>query len=480
MQREFRVADIQPIAPDHTFFVANSKLPYENKDVENKDNWQGDEKIDWNKGMGSLIIHNIPGFKSIFDTLKQISSLNLRQISRKVKLPGRVRVNGTKPMDVYLTMFDKFPPTSLESLRKMEIAALLTPHDTSDKSPMKKTACSNKHSGDSTSHNVIPGFKSVLYNFWANGSPFDWGYFSSAEPGGMGTYWVPVLPMFAHTLFFGDFHLEFPFSMRVEGNLRKIYTHIKIMIVKIFIPPIPIIGFLGLDIPIPWLWANNMREPYGFCKFPPYESEDEAKKLWDPNKPKNLPPNLYAPSQYLKKASYFYEKSIDFKNDIENRSIMYNGKKTFICDGITFVNDNLWLDKLHVMGRGAIVSAANIHLGGDITSEEYDANGNPTIFSLIARNGAIINNYQNLEIHACLFGDRGLKNTVGSKLKIYGNLVVNRFKREECQGTVDVYYESNHCRSSMISMIKPIAKFDPTRYYVTFSSRVEKYKFLKN
>jgi hypothetical protein len=479
MQREFRVADIQPVAPDHSFFIANSRLPYENKDLENKENWKGNKQIDFNKGMGFLAVHNIPGFDTLLKSLDGLAGLNLKKLCNEVKLPGRVRVNGTRPMRIFLGMFDTFPPKTKDDLRKMEIASLLLPHDDSSESPMPRPACIDKHPDGDLSHNVVPGFKSVMYNFWAKGEPFDWGYFSTADPGGMGTYWVPVLPVFRHTMLFGDFHVEFPFSLRVEGNLRKIYTHIKIMIVKIFIPPIPIIGFMGLDIPIPWLWATNHEEPYGFCKYPPYSSEDEAATLWDPDDPKNLPPNLYAPSQYLKKASYYYETSQEFQNDFDNRCIDYNGKKTFVCDGVTFVNDNLWLPEMHVMGRGMIVAAANIHLGGNVTKEEYDPNGNSTVFSLIARNGAVINNYQNIDVHACLFSDRGLRNTIGSKLKIYGNLVMNRYDSSQCQGEIDVYYHSNHCRSSLISMIKPIAKFDPTRYYVTFSSRLEKFEFLK-
>lgn len=480
VHREFRVADIQPIAPDHSFFVANSRLPYENKEVENKDDWKGDKEIDFNKGMGSLVVRNIPGFKTLFDTLGSIGSLNIQDLCRTIKLPGRVRVNGTKPMKIKLGMFGKFPPTSVDDIKKMEIAALLLAHDSSADSPNPKTSCHSSHSGDDKTHNVIPGFKSVRYNFFDKGKPFDWGYFSNANVGGVGTFWVPLIPIYRQTKFFGNFHLEFPFSLRVEGNLRKIYSHIKILLVKIYIPPIPIIGFLGLDIPIPWFWANNHEEPYGICKYPPYSSEDEAKTLWDPNDTKNLPPNLYAPSQYVKKASYFYETSRDFVDDIPNRSRDVNGKSTFICDGVTFVNDNLWLPKMHIMGRGMIVAAANIHIGGDITKEEYDANGNPSIFSLVARNGAVINSYQDASVHACLFADRGLKNTIGSKLTIHGNLVVNRYEEETCQGDIEILYHSNHTRSSLISMIKPIAKFDPTRYYVTFSSRFERFEFVKN
>lgn len=473
VHREFRVADIQPIASDYTFFVANSKLLYE-KSLENTDNWQGDDQIKWNDGTGDIIIHNMPSLKAIWESIENIFKFDIKDLARKVQLPGLVRVNGTKEMLLKLTMF---PELSLDpaQLKKMEIVALLFPHKDDSKS-----ACNGAHpSGSAQEHNVIPGIKSVYYNFWDKGEPFDWGYFGGGEPGGMGGYWLPIPPKFARTLLFGNFHLEFPFSLRVEGYLKKVYTHIRMLLVKILIPPIPIIGFLGLEIPVPWLWAKAEKEPYGFCGFPPYTSDEEAKKAWNPNDKGNLPANTYSPTQYLKKASYFYPSSIEFNRDLDNRCIEYNGKKTFICDGITFVNDSLWLEDLHVMGRGIIVAAANIHLKGNITREDFDANGNATLFSLVARNGAIVNHYGDREIRACLFGDKGLMNPIGANLTIYGNLVLNRFNRKECQGNLNVYYESNHCRSSLLSMIRPISKYDPTRYYVTFSAQTAAFQFVK-
>jgi hypothetical protein len=473
-QREFRVADVQPIASDYTFFVANSALLYE-KALENSDKWGGNDEIKWNEGSGDIVIHNMPSISAIWDSIQNIFKLDLKDLARGVQLPGMVRVNGTKEMLLKITMFPELS-LDIKNLKKMEIAALLVKHKDDS-----KTACSGDHpSGESDKeHNVIPGIKSVRYNFWDKSEPFDWGYFGGGEPGGIGGYWLPIPPRFARTMLFGNFHLEFPFSLRVEGNLKKVYTHIRMLLVKIFIPPIPPIGFGGLEIPIPWFWAKAVKEPYGFCGYPPYKNKEEAETAWAPDKPENLPANIYSPTQYLKKSSYFYPSSAEFNRDLDNRCIEYKGKKTFICDGITFVNDNLWLEDMHIMGRGAIVAAANIHLKGDITREDYDANGNATLFSLIARNGAIVNHYGQRSVSACLFGDRGVTNPIGATLNVHGNLVVNRFKRSDCQGDLHVYYESNHCRSSLLSMIRPVAKWDPTRYYVTFSAQTASFQFVK-
>ena len=73
-----------------------------------------------------------------------------------------------------------------------------------------------------------------------------------------------------------------------------------------------------LEFPIiPYFWTFNQDEPYGFCKFPPWEKGEKPEEKWDPNKPENLPANIYSMSQYMKKASYYYPTSEAFKEDIE-------------------------------------------------------------------------------------------------------------------------------------------------------------------
>lgn len=471
-QKEFRVADIQPIAPDYSFFVANSKKLYESQ-IENTDDWEGDDQIDWNAGNGDIVIHNMPSLKAIWNTLTEVFSLDIKDVCRKAQLPGLVRINGTKKMPIKLTMFPKFS-FDFNFIRKMEILSLLLGHKEGS------SKCGGKHD-KKENHSIIPKVKSVRYNFFADGDPFDWGYFGGGNPGGAGSYWLPIAPRFGRTLLMGNFHLEFPLSLRVEGYLTKVYSHIKMLLVKIYIPPIPIIGFLGLDIPIPWFWANAYEEPYGFCRYPCYDPSkaDEAAEAFDPNEAGNLPANVYSPSQYLKKASYFYNSSAEFRRDIENRSIEYNGKKTFICDGVTFVNDNLWLKDMHVMGRGIIVAAANVHIDGNITREDYDQDGNATILSIVARNGSLLTGYGKREVSACLFADKGIQVPTGGELKVHGNLCLNRINRKDIDGNIDVYYESNHSRSSLLSMIRVISKYDPTRYYVTFSSKLASFQFVK-
>ena len=470
VQREFRVADIQPIAPSHSFFVANSALTYEDESVENDDNWKGDDQINWNDGFGDLVIQNMPGFKdliSFFDML--IHDFSFKNILRNVMLPGLVRVNGTKPMQVKLGMFPSLTDFSVENLKKIEVLALAVGHKDDSKS-----ACDDK---GHDKHNLVPGFKSIPFNFWSNAESFDWGYMAGGDAPGS-TYWIPFPPRFARTCFFGYFHISPPFSFRMEGNLRKVYSHLKIHLIQIIIPPIPP-WFLGITIPIPWLWANSYAEPYGFCKWPGYDDEDKAKESWDPSKPANLPENLYSPVQYLKKASYYYNSSQEFNSDINNRSIMIGDEKVFICDGVTFVNDSLTLPKMKVQGRGIIVATGNITVNGNLERVEHYNDGNPSIFSIVARNGSVMVGPSCKLIEACVYGDRGLQVTPGSKLEINGNLCINRCKRSDIGGNVTVYYKSKHCRSSLLSMIRPIAKYEPTRYYVTLSSKISSFKFVK-
>ena len=133
-----------------------------------------------------------------------------------------------------------------------------------------------------------------------------------------------------------------------------------------------------------------------------------------------------------------------------------------------------------VMGRGMIVTAGNVKLNGNIKRIDDEENNVPSIFSIIARNGAIKTSILAKEIEACLYADKGLFNSYATDVKIFGNLCVNRCNKKNMGGNTDIYYQSNHCRSSLLSMIRPIAKFDPTRYHVTFSSNVASFKFEKN
>ncbi len=475
-QREFRVADIQPIAPDYTFFVANSKLPYENENAENSDNWEGDECIDWDDGNRDLVLHNFPDLEKIIDTFENIihNISDFKKLLRNIYLPGLVRVNGTKKMTIKIGLLPSFSGlTDINNLLKCEILSLALGHK-SDTQP----ACHNK--SHDKSHKLVPKFKKLpAFEFLSNKDSFDWPYIGGSSGGG--SYWIPSMPRFPRNCLFGPLHISMPMSFRVEGYIKKVYSHLKIHLLYIFIPPFtipwPYFHFPGINISLPWFWATKFEEPYGFCKWPSFDDESKASEMWDPNNYSNLPANLYSTAQYLKKASYYYNSSAEFTRDIDNRSIMEGEDKVFVCDGVTFVNDStLNLPEMNVKGRGIIVCAGNIKIMGSIKRRDY-GEGIPSLFSLVARNGAIQISSNAETVEACLYGDRGIQNS--GKVKIDGNLVVNRFKRGDMHGEVNIHYNSRNCRSSLLSMIRPIAKYEPTRYHVTLSSKMSKFEFVK-
>ncbi len=472
VQREFRVADIQPIAPDYTFFIANSKLPYENEQIENDDNWEGDDQINWEAGNRDLVLHNFPDFDKLKDTFENIihNFTDFKKLLRNIYLPGLVRVNGTKPMTIKLGLLPSFSDFNMNNLLKCEILSLALGHKDGS-----KAAC---HDKSHNKHNLIPGFKKLpAFLFSSNEKAFDWPYIGGSSGGG--SYWIPSMPRFPRNCLFGPLHISMPMSFRVEGYLKKVYSHLKIHLLYIYIPPFTVVYFTfpGLNISLPWFWATKYEEPYGFCKWPAYESESDAAKAWDPKNPSNLPANLYSTAQYLKKASYYYNSSAEFTRDIDNRSIMEGDDKVFVCDGVTFVNDStLTLQEMNVKGRGIIVCAGNIKIMGNISRRDY-GEGIPSLFSLVARNGVIQVGSNAKTIEACLYGDRGIQTS--SEVKIDGNLVVNRFNRGDMHGEVNVHYNSRNSRSSLLSMIRPIAKYEPTRYHVTLSSKLAKYEFVK-
>ncbi|RCK79251.1 MAG: hypothetical protein OZSIB_0122 [Candidatus Ozemobacter sibiricus] len=544
-QRDFRVADVQPIAPDYTFFVANTALLFEDEAVENAQGFKGDEQINWAEGMGSLVCHNITFFDAeLFKNLKNffgaIGSGDIEKLANSYFLPGRVRVNGTKPMEVRLNFglldFLGSQYTFTDALRGCEVAALLINNKDKNKHREVEENAADKpaklKTPDPAEHPFMPTMGESLYGTSVESPPplggwvalfnilegylerlgagqglglsagdfmsvpvnalklphFDWPWLTD------GFMWIPVPKFYNKTYFFGDFHCEFPLSMRVEGNLWKRFSRVRLPMIRIFIPLNWLFGCPNVDITLPPLpFQTNVVEPYGFCSHPPLETStgevdaERMKKEWDPNDKKNLPANVYSPMQYLKKASYYYATTADFSKDIENRSTEMDipgvGRKmVFNCDGVTFVECTdgqglFFRNDLWVCGRGMIVAAGNIHLKS--IRRVDPPGGPPTMLSIVARNGALINNGKNV-VEACLYGDRGLMNPFYGSLKIYGNLVVNQFKRSDCQGKIDIHFQANRTHSSLLSYFKDIAKYDPTRYQATFSKKWRVYEFLKN
>lgn len=443
-EREFRVSDIQPVAPDYTLFVANSDKLYETP--EEQDGWTGNRPISWNAGEGELVLHHLPSFPEIVNSLSGLSA-NLAEITQAVRLPGMVRVNGTDPGNIRLSF--TFPSSS-EQMKLNEIPAL---------------AVNDK--------DVIPQVEVTDWDF-GGGNGWDWPYFQDSG------WWIPMIPMYNRTLLFGNMDLEVPLNLRVEGYLNRKYNRIKILMVNIWLPPVPPF-FLGFGFVIPWFWATEETERYGINSYPSEENGENPATLWNPDEPRNFPQNLYSTAQYLKKSSHFYNSSQEFWDDVPRRSKTRNGETAFQCDGISFINGNFTLpNELKVVGRGMIVALGNIHVGADVRRVAEDELGNPTVFSLVSRNGGLINNSPaGVVIEACVYADRGVFNECNTDLTIRGNLVVNRFERGNCQGKVHIHYQSRHARSSLLSLVRPIAKWDPSRYIVSMAAKYKSFEFVK-
>jgi hypothetical protein len=511
-QRDFRVADIQPVAPDYSFFVANSKLLFEN-DIENKNAWKGNDKINWAEGKGALIIHNFSLcdgklFGKFRNFLEAIISLNIEKFSHSLYLPGLVRVNGTQAMEIPLNFGLMDSGGFLDRMKKCEVAALLVNdeeknahYNLRDKNYPESETCVGDYTRNYKSHNITPDMGESFCGIGRESPPplsilsplrpvphFDWPWLTDSK------VWFPVPKVYNQTLLFGDFHVEFPLSLRVEGNLWKKFSRMRLHMIRIFIPLNWFFGAPNIDFTLPPVPMNTtVVEPYGFCSYPPMENQnhqadpERMKTAWNPDDPTNLPENIYSPYQYIKKASYYYKTTSDFADDVENRSAFVDlgtGKleKVFLCDGVSFVENTdgqgLFLPDLKVLGRGVIVAAGNIHLTGDIQRVE-PPNAPLSMLSIVARNGAILNKSER-SVEACLYADRGLMMPIYAKLKVYGNLVINQFNRKACQGTLDVHYESNRCHSSIMSYFKDISKYDPTRYQANISKKWRQFVFEQN
>lgn len=528
-RRDFRVADVQPIAPDYSFFVANSALTFESPDQENTSGFQGDDQIDWNAGMGRLVIHNLSlmdgaALQQLIDFVGAVASGDLKKMGTAFTLPGRVRINGTKPMEIRLNFglldFLGGDATFVESLKSCEVLALLVNDRDSPNHIQKEGAFKPEHE-------IIPVIQEGIYGtpvemppplggwiaffnltaeFLKNvgagmpksftdvfgdallQKPFDWPWLCD------GAVWIPMPKFYNKTQLFGDFHVEFPLPMRVEGNIWKRFSRVRMPMIRVWIFLNWLFGAPNVDFTLPPIpFHSNVVEPYGFCDYPPTEQPngkaDEVKmnEMWKPNEAHNLPDNLYSPHQYLKKASHYYETTAEFSKDIERRSIQMEVdgamRDVLVVDGVTFIEgrdgQGLFLrNDLYVMGRGMIVCAGNIHLKS-ITRVDPPNEGPPTILSLIARNGALINTGKT-KVEAACYADRGVMNPFYGDLKIYGNLVVNQFNRTDCQGKVEVFFQSARTHASLLSYFKDFAKYDLTRFHVSMARKWREFQFEKN
>ncbi len=422
--KEFKVADLQPLAPLYTFFIGNSSLASKSTEVD--PGYAGDEYIDFNHG-GVLEVNSFD-FKNFVSNIKQLN------------FPGKMRVNGNKKMTLNACFIGK--ETGMQGC---EIFALLGDEDQSKRK-------------------VVPDFRSSYIFQWA------WRHWSWPHMGTPNSWFtIPTAGTENNrTHAFGTLFLNGPLGFKVEGNLVQKFRQWDFLYIKPFwiytpfgaypIPPFPIV-----------MWKTAYKDKN--LSFAPGEFASNAGPTpYNPNDPQNLPPNLYSLDQYLNKASYLYPSGNDFISDLPNRC---DESGHFIIDGVNFIADSVRLPDLTVKGKGMIVSAGNVYIAGNIRQADDDN----TVFSIIARQGSLVHTSGNHTVEAACYANEGI--STNGDLKIKGNLVVNKFNKSSMGGLTKINFVASNTRMSLTSLLPGYGKYDPIRYYITMGRQFSVYKEAK-
>lgn len=461
-EREFKVSDLQPVAPEYVFFVANSDLTYE--DSAGSAGNETIEFIDLTGDLATTSFHAIPRADAAADQtlkysiLKDFSNGNIDDLTH---LPGMLRINGSNEMkaQLFLGKLEEVRTTHYNALISgpPSVGDLIDPRFNWLDGPQMPMQFPRLPKEEDTYHDK--GLLN-LFEFFMNTATFD----------------VP-------TLFFGDYMVEYPLNLLLEANLKQEYSIVSFR-VKPYLEAIEILKGITWEIewtgPIPTgvkidfdidkvdldkvdiseveVALSHQTEPYGIRNYP-----GEATGF-NPGDAENLPANLYSSLQYAKKAKYYYDSGEAFITDITARG----GN----LDGVNFINESLEIGPITLKGRGLIVARYDITVTGDIKCADEE-----TVLGLIAREGKIQVDGATL-IQASCFSNDAIENGFGNALVIDGNLVVNHFSRE-IFNCAKVFYNGPRCRTSLLSMHREVGKFEPKRYQVILGKQWARFEYEK-
>ena len=499
----FKVSDVQPIAPEYTFFVANSPLLCNQSDI-TSGNTLG-EPFDMNNGAdsltteqarkaaGRLIIHNLQNKngKPTFDF-------------DDGRCPGMVRVNSQYNSTADKTNCVRSFLGVFEEPNLCELNKFLTPFDPS-------------RPGDYE----VNKFDTLISFIWEDTDKKDYhevefpllfedpahpptskvqeegvtGFIDVFHEGNFDIISVP-------TLLFGDGGMEYPLGINAEGPITSMYSRIRVMAkpdAKVKLTPLDVKDKTEMyyDFEPVSTYSKPGPDPYPFdesgndaTKYEPTPYGMQGHECYKPNEawnsntePKYMPANCYDAMQYAKKATRYYDTAEEFIADM-GRSKDKNGLKdsngNVELNGVFYVKSgDINLKGFTYTGNGLIVSkCSNIIISGDIkrgTGSGAAATDNSTL-GIIARTGRI--QFKCNEVHASCFSNNAPSAPESSRFKLYGNLVCNDFMRRRFT-EVDVYYDNTLTSVTPLASMRKVGKFEPKRYIVAFDDNWSKFAYEK-
>ena len=522
----FKTSDVQPIGPEYSFFIANTKYIGGDDpnlggpiDLNVKGEAGGAGFYDSTPPAGQFIVHNLP--INMDSDPKTIEFSKVGSNSDGTRIPGMVRINSdydstSKSGNVSqirnffgivkqpeLTEFNKFmmPFNSLnDSTVKNNFNTFISfiwEDKDGNQTPAKKyhdIELPVIFEDGSAQQPPEPGIENIL---------------AFVKDSGFLIVSVP-------TLLFGTGHLEYPLGLVAEGPIDTIFSRTRLCVK----PQGKLqLGHAILDALNPFNeddagafeeqtevsykyenvtnFSQSADDGYEFDNTDSPDSRDpnrvsgygmsgykqnpllgyDKTQAWACNDDyQYCPANCYDAYQYAKKATKYYDDAGEFNKDITNKKVKDGGlvgdDGSVELNGVYYVKaETLTLPSFKYKGHGIIVCKNDISIDGDITRADDEGT-----LGIIARKGMISFNTAKVEA-SCFSCSAPLCSK--AKFELHGNLVCNTFDRSQFGVDSYIFYDNTLCTVTPLASNRKVGKFEPKRYAVAFAENWSKFKYEK-
>ena len=494
----FKVSDLQPMAPEYTFFIANSTNVSDQGDiVDSVTNHKLGDPIEMNKNTyasynadppaGAFIVHNVP---------VEGNKINYSAFDKGDRVPGMVRINSD---------FDPGSPkaTKVKSFLGIkdqpylnELNKFFTPFNEDFTVNKFNTRVSFLWEGIKKGNSEPARYHEIEFPLLfekdraheSTGTTGMDNILQVFKTSGFQLYSVP-------TLLFGICHMEYPLGLRAEGPINSEFSRL-----RIFVNPEQKVGAFYKKKDRTKVWFDYVTVST-YAKdgdvYDDYTNSSPGKEMgngyepatfgmqdykgYNPNASWNSngdyqysPANCYDALQYAKKATKYYENEKEFNSDLD-KEVAKGGLKdtdgSIKLNGVYYIKDgDLTFSKaIKYSGHGLIVCKKGI-----ITiSKNIERKDDKSSLGIIARIGYI--RFNTSKVVAACFSNNA-PDCTNTKMDLYGNLVCNNFVRKKFVD-VNIYYDNTVCNVTPFASLRKIGKLEPKRYAVAFSDNFSKYAF---
>lgn len=467
----FKVSDVQPIAPEYTFFIANSAL------LGNPAGKSLPQSIDFNCKDGGaelaaddeFFLHNM----NHEQTIGKEETLSYDKVKNRKPSAGKIRVNGDAIDPVFL-----FPGTLNNGIKSSELTALALSDQSDPNRPLQLKATfgwyQNMSNVDMLTKQVKIHFPVLRTGLHEDEEP---AFQTAIEKGIAGIYYMYKQKNYFDDIFtrpsllYGYGHMDYPLGNKIEGKVGAVVSELfgvaevddKIEIdIKIDLGGIEVnphddpwdkevqtyFGIKNIH-----TYPNGGLIPYGMPNISQYNTIDGT---WaNTNEKGIMPSNCYSLLQYQKKATSYFVDGAVFMQELADKD--YN------IDGVNYIEGNLNLSGNHTFSGNGLIVADNIEITGS-TIQLADSDSS---LGIIARSGSLA--ITDSVVYAGCFSNDA---PIFTNSTIYGNLVMNAFDRA-------TIYDC-HIRYAPKYMTVKDTKFsnedkaNPYRYYVSFAENWSK------